>query len=328
MGNHNHQMIMKVLVSLNFPANGIELLKEEGLELNIWTDDTPMSREQLLQACRQHEILWSSSIYDLDAGFLEANRHLKLISQFAAGYNNIDIGKARDLGILVANTPDAMADATADIAFGLMLAVSRKMFYMHKRILNGNWGVFRPRAHLGVELKGKTVGIIGLGRIGTEFALRCAGAYGMKVLYHNRNRNMEAEKLLQATYVSLDELLSQSDVVSVHAVLSEETKELMNRDAFSLMKPGSIFINTARGGIHKEADLIEALRNGVIWGAGLDVTNPEPMDPGNPLLNMENVAVTPHIGSATVEARNEMSRLAAWNILQFVRGEPITNRVV
>ncbi len=319
---------MKVLVSLNFPSCGIEMLQKEGLAVNVWNDDTPMSREQLVQASRQHDILWSSGIYDLDANFLEANRHLKLISQFAAGYNNIDTDKARELGIMIANTPDAMADATADIAFALMLAVSRKMFYMHKRILNGNWGAFRPRAHLGMELKGKTVGIIGLGRIGTEFGLRCAGAYGMKILYHNRNRNIEAEKLLRASYVSIEELLGQSDVVSVHAALTDATKELMNRDTFSLMKPGAIFINTARGGIHNETDLIEALQSGMIWGAGLDVTNPEPMVPGNPLLTMENVAITPHIGSATIQARNEMSRLAALNILQFVRGEDLTNRVV
>lgn len=319
---------MKVLVSLNFPSCGIEMLQKEGLVVSLWNDETPMSREQLSQACMQHDILWSSGIYDLDASFLEANRHLKLISQYAAGYNNIDTGKARELGIQVANTPDAMADATADIAFALMLAVSRKMFYMHKRILKSEWGAFRPRADLGMELKGKTVGIIGLGRIGTEFAQRCSGAYGMKVIYHNRSRNMEAEKLLQATYVSLEELLSQSDVVSVHAALTDATKELMNRDTFSLMRPGSIFINTARGGIHNETDLIEALGSGMIWGAGLDVTNPEPMDADNPLLTMENVAVTPHIGSATVEARDQMSRLAALNILQFVRGEQLTNRVV
>ena len=328
-GSRRDQLLaMKVLVSLNFPDAGIDMLRKKGMQLTVWTDDIPMTREQLLLASREHDILWSSSIYTIDAPFLEANRHLKLISQFAAGYNNIDTNKARALGIQVANTPDAMADATADIAFGLLLTVSRKMFFMHKRILSNKWGAFRPRAHLGMELRGKTVGIIGMGRIGTEFARRCLGAYGMKVLYHNRSRNREAEKSLKATYVSLAELLHQSDIVSVHAALTEETRELMNRGAFSKMKPTAIFINTARGGIHNEPDLIEALQKGIIWGAGLDVTNPEPMKADNPLLFMENVAVTPHIGSATVEARNEMSRLAAMNILQYIRGEAITNRIV
>lgn len=231
------------------------------------------------------------------------------------------------MGIPVANTPDAMADATADIAFGLMLAVSRKMFFMHKKIIRDDWGPFRPQANLGMELKGKTVGIFGLGRIGTEFAKRCAGAYGMKIIYHNRNRNLVAERLLNATYVSFDELLGNSDIISVHAAMTPGTTELFNREAFQKMKPGAIFINTARGGMHNEKDLIEVLKNRIIWGAGLDVTNPEPMLASNPLLSMENVAVTPHIGSATTEARNEMSRLAALNILQFIRGESVTNLV-
>ncbi|ASV29757.1 2-hydroxyacid dehydrogenase [Maribacter cobaltidurans] len=318
---------MKVLVSLNFPPLCIEMLKKEGLDVTVWTNDIPMTREQLIQATQEHDILLSSSIYALDADFLERNKHLKLISQFAVGYNNIDLKKAAELGIPVTNTPNAMTDATADIAFGLMLAVSRKMFYMHKTIISGNWGHFRPQANLGMELKGKTVGIFGMGRIGSEFAKRCRGAYDMKVIYHNRTPNPEMEKELNASYVSFEELLKQSDVLSVHAGLSNETKGLFNADAFSKMKPSAIFINTARGGIHNEKSLIEALQSHLIWGAGLDVTNPEPMKKDNPLLNMENVAVTPHIGSATVEARNEMSRLAALNIIQFSKGEPLTNLV-
>ncbi|MBM1105591.1 D-glycerate dehydrogenase [Aurantibacter crassamenti] len=318
---------MKVLVSLNFPSLGIEMLRKEGLEVTTWTEDLPMSKEQLIAATKKNDILLSASIYNLDADFLEQNKHLKLISQFAVGYNNIDVKKATELNIPVTNTPNAMTDATADIAFGLLLAVSRKMFHMHKKIINNEWGHFRPQANLGVELKGKTVGILGMGRIGIEFAKRCVGAYGMKVLYHNRKPNREAEKELNATYVSFDELLEKSDIVSVHCALTEATKEKFNSQAFSKMKPSSIFINTARGGIHNETDLIEALNNKTIWGAGLDVTNPEPMQADNLLLNMENVAVLPHIGSATVEARNEMSRLAAWNIIQFSRGETLTNQV-
>lgn len=318
---------MKVLISLNFPEIGIEMLRQEGLEVTVWTDDLPMSRAQLIEETLKHDILFSSSIYKLDADFLDRNKHLKLISQFAAGYNNIDLKKAAELHIPIANTPNAMSDATADIAFGLMLAVARKMFYMHKTIIAGDWGHFRPQANLGIELKGKTVGIFGMGRIGTEFAKRCGGAYDMKVIYHNRNRNSDAEKEINARYVSFDTLLAESDVLSIHSGLSEQTKELFDRRAFEQMKASAIFINAARGGIHNEADLITALQNKVIWGAGLDVTNPEPMQPKNPLLQMENVAVLPHIGSATVEARNEMSRLAALNIIQFCRGEPLENLV-
>ena len=318
---------MKVLVSLNFPPLGIEMLKKEGLKVTTWAKDLPMTKEQLIQATKEHDVLLSSSIYKLDADFLERNKHLKLISQFAVGYNNIDIKKAAELGIPITNTPNAMTDATADIAFGLMLAVSRKMFFMHKKIISGDWGHFRPQANLGMQLKGKTVGVFGMGRIGSEFAKRCYGAYDMNVIYHNRTPNPEMEKKLHARYVSFQELLEQSDVLSIHASLFEETKGLFNADAFSKMKPSAIFINTARGEIHNEKSLIEALQNKTIWGAGLDVTNPEPMEKDNPLLSMENVAVTPHIGSATIEARNEMSRLAALNIIQFSRGEPLTNLV-
>lgn len=318
---------MKVLVSLNIPKIGIELLKKEGLEVTVWNNEPLMEYGELSAATQAHDILLSSSTYRLDSAFLEANRHLKLISQFAVGYNNIDLKKAGELGIPVTNTPDAMTEATADVAFGLMLAVSRKMFFMHKKIISGNWTHFRPQAHLGMELTGKTVGILGLGRIGRKFAKRCKGAYEMKVIYHNRKHNKAAEQELGAHYVTFDELLAQSDVLSVHCALTEETREIFDRTAYAKMKPSSIFINTARGGIHNEEDLILALESQTIWGAGLDVTNPEPMQPDNPLLHMENVAILPHIGSATQEARNNMSRLAAMNIIQFTRGEPLSNLV-
>ncbi len=318
---------MKVLVSINIPKIGIDMLREEGLEVTTWTNDLPMSREQLMEATQQHDILLSSSNYNIDADFLDYNKHLKLISQFAVGYDNIDLKKAAALDIPVANTPNAMTDATADIAFGLLLTVSRKMFYMHKKIISNEWGHFRPQANLGIELKGKTLGILGMGRIGTEFAKRCVGAYGMKVLYHNRSQMSDSKNNLNATYVSFEELLQKSDILSVHCSLTEHTKEKFNSLAFDKMKPSSIFINTARGDIHNENDLIEALQNNVIWGAGLDVTNPEPMKWDNPLLSMENVAVVPHIGSATIEARDEMSRLAAVNIIQFFNGKPLSNLV-
>ena len=318
---------MKILVSINIPEIGIEMLRNAGFQLTIWSHDIPMNFRQLLEASKEHDILLSSSIYSLNKEFLESNSHLKLISQYAVGFNNIDLKTASKLKIPIANTPNAMTDATADIAFVLMLSVARKLCFMHKQIAAGKWTHFRPKAFLGKELKGKIVGIFGMGRIGTEFAKRCVGAYGMKVIYHNRQPNKMAEKVLNAKWVSFEELLTQSDILSVHAALTEETKGLFDAKAFKKMKSSSIFINTARGGIHNETHLISALKEQMIWGAGLDVTNPEPMHPDNPLLHMENVTVLPHIGSATGEARNEMSRLAAMNIIQFAKGEPLTNLV-
>ena len=318
---------VKVFVTRDLPGVGIELLKKEGFNLSVWPHDRPMNPGELIEEGRKVNAILTLLTDVIDADFLNACAHLDIISQFAVGYDNINIPEATKLGIAVGYTPGAMSDATADTAFGLMIATSRKMFYMHKRIAKGEWTFFRPKADLGIELKNKTLGIFGLGRIGLQMAMRCKGAYNMKVIYHNRKPNRDAEKLLGADLVSFDELLSQSDVLSVHCALNNETRAVFDQTAFSKMKPTSIFVNTARGGIHNEKDLIEALNVGKIWGAGLDVTNPEPMDANNPLLSMPNVAVLPHIGSATEEARNEMSRLAAMNIIEFYKYNHMPNVV-
>jgi len=307
----------KIFVSRIIPSIGTELLRKAGFSVTAWSEDRPMTQDELIEKAKTHDALYITATEKIDKKFLTECSHLDIISQFAVGYDNIDVGEATRLGIPIGFTPGAMSDATADIAFGLMIAASRKMFYLHKSIIKGEWTYFRPTANLGLELKNKTLGIYGLGRIGMEMAKRCVGAYTMKILYHNRKPNPEAELKFGAKLVDFKSLLSQSDVISVHCSLSVETKEIFNKTAFSQMKPTSIFINTSRGGVHHEADLMEALRSGMIWGAGLDVTNPEPMSQNNPLLHMENVAVLPHIGSATMEARDEMARLAAMNIIEF-----------
>ncbi|MEJ0080517.1 MAG: NAD(P)-dependent oxidoreductase [Puia sp.] len=177
----------------------------------------------------------------------------------------------------IGNTPGVLSNATADIALLLMLACSRKAMYMHNSIQQGDWGFFEPTANLGIDIRGKTLGIFGLGKIGYELARRASAAFDMKIIYHNRGRHPEAERELGARRVSFDDLLENSDVLSVHTALTPETRGRFNRDVFVRMKRTSIFINSARGAIHNEEDLTEALRDGIIWGAGLDVTNPEPM---------------------------------------------------
>ena len=316
---HKPPQEIKVFITRDIPATGIDLLKKEGFCISVWPHDWPMKPNELIEEGRKANAMITLNTDIISADFLTECKHLDIISQFAAGYDNIDIAEATSMGIPIGYSPGAMSDATADIAFGLMIAVSRKMFYHHKTIAKGEWEYFRPKEHLGFELKNKTLGILGLGRIGTQMALRCKGAYNMKIIYCNRKPVFEVEKLLDASFVSFEELLQQSDVLSVHCSISDETKELFNKNTFAKMKPGSIFINTARGGIHNEQDLIDALKQETIWGAGLDVTNPEPMHADNPLLSMPNVAILPHIGSATVEARNEMSRLAAMNIIEFYK---------
>jgi glyoxylate reductase len=317
----------KVFLSRIFPEKGTELLQAAGFTVTTWNEDRPMTQDELIEYSKHHNALLCTLTDRIDRRFLNECSHLEIISQYAVGYDNIDIAAATRLGIPVGFTPDALSEATADVAFGLMIAASRKMFFMHKKIIRGQWSYFRPKADLGMELKNKTLGIYGLGRIGMEMAKRCKGAYNMKILYHNRTPNSKAEQELQAVYVDFTTLLNQSDVISVHCALNAETKGIFNKTAFGQMKPTSIFINTSRGPVHNEQDLTEALKTGVIWGAGLDVTDPEPMQPGNPLLQMENVAVLPHIGSATIEARNGMARMAAENIIGFYKDKRVPHIV-
>lgn len=314
---------MKVFITREIHAVGIEKLKNAGIEIIEWTEKRPLTQPELIEICKQCDALLSAGYHNLDAYFLNECKHLKVISLHSVGYDIVDIAAADRLKIPVGNTPGVLNAATADVAFLLMLAVSRKAFYSYEKIRKGEWNFFEPTANLGVELTGKTLGIFGLGNIGFEMARLCVGAYGMKVIYHNRGHNVKAEKELGAELVSFKELLKQSDVISVHSNLSAETKGIFDESAFELMKPSSIFINTARGAIHHEEDLIAALQNRIIWGAGLDVTNPEPMKKDNPLLTMPTVAILPHIGSATVDARNGMAEIAAQNVIAGLEGKPL-----
>jgi glyoxylate reductase len=319
---------MKVFITRAIPEVGLKLLTDAGITFELWTEKRDLTQEELIKRCKQFDALLSVGGNKIDKVFLHACPHLKIISLMSVGYDNVDVPEALKTGIPITNTPGVLSGATADTAFLLLLAVSRKAFYLHKKIINGEWGFYEPTADLGIELNGKTLGIFGLGKIGFEMAKRCIGAYGMKVIYCNRGINEEAERVLNASRVSFDQLLQQSDVLSVHTALTAETKDKFDWAAFNKMKPGAIFINTARGGVHKEEDLIRALEEKLIWGAGLDVTNPEPMHADNALLQMPNVAVLPHIGSATFETRNAMAEIAAKNIIAVYKNEPLPNPVL
>lgn len=311
----------KVLVTRRISENALELIKNEGYELSVYTENKDLTPAELIKMCEGHAGLLSVGPNKIDEHFLSSCKHLKGIALMSVGYDKVDVNAATKHGMPISNTPDVLSEATADTAFLLMLSVARKAFYMHKTIERGEWGFFDPMKNLGQELYGKTLGVLGLGRIGLELAKKAKAAYGMQIIYHNRSRNEDAEKLLNATYVSFEELLKQSDVLSVHVNLTAETTGIFNLTAFEKMKPNAIFINTARGAIHNEKDLLMALQNKTIWGAGLDVTNPEPMDRNSPLLNMENVCVLPHIGSATEETREKMAMMAAQNIIKALKGE-------
>ena len=318
---------MKVFISGNIASVGIKELEENNISITQWKENRQITAEELVEACQDQDALISVGPNRINAAFLEACKHLKVIALHSVGYDQVDVAAAKRLHIPIGNTPGVLSGATADTAFLLMLAVSRKAFYSHKKIIQGEWKNYEPTPELGIEINGKTLGIFGLGKIGLEMAKKCIGAYQMPIIYHNRSRNEEAEKEIGAKYVSFEELLAQSDVLSIHTALTPETKDKFTLDVFKQMKPNSIFINTARGGIHNEKDLIRALEEKMIWGAGLDVTNPEPMDKNNPLLSMESVAVLPHIGSATEETRAAMAQIIVKNIVAGLKGEKLPYEV-
>ena len=317
---------MKIFITRLIPEDIKSILLDAGHEVDIWQENRELSNEELIAACKNADALFCIS-QPLDANFFEECPQLKVVATSSVGYDHIDVKKATELGIPVGHTPGVLSKATSDIAFLLMQMVARKAFYWNRQILEDNWGFAQPFENLGFDLKGKTLGIFGLGRIGIELAKSAQGAFEMPVIYHNRSRNEKAEQLLGARYVGFDELLEQSDVLSVHANLNEENKGIFNAQAFAKMKADAIFINTARGGLHNEAELCKALEDGIIGGAGLDVTNPEPMSADNPLLKMKNTAILPHIGSATKETRWAMLELTARNILAGLAGEPLPARV-
>ena len=318
---------MKILITRQVPDSIKQTLIDQGFEISEWTEKRNLTPDELIGYAKECDGIFSVGSNRIDRKFLTECRHLKVIALCSVGYDRVDVPAATELGIPIGNTPGVLSKTTADTAFLLMQNVARKAMHLHKEIIRGNWDFFDPMADLGFELTGKTLGIYGLGRIGFEMAKSCLRAFDMPVIYHNRSRNEQAENELGARRVSFEELLGQSDVLSVHANLSDETRGVFNRGAFSKMKPSAIFINTARGQLHCEDDLREAIQTGVIWGAGLDVTNPEPSASDNPLLNMPTVAVLPHIGSATIETRMKMMRLTVNNLLAGLRNEPLPHCV-
>lgn len=306
---------MKVFINKNIPEAGLLLLQNKGINLTINPTENILSREEFIDLCNKNDALLNVGPNKLDEDFFQKCPNLKGIALMSVGFDAVAIESANRRKIPIGNTPDVLSKATSDIAFLLMQNVARKAFFNHNRIINNDWNNFDPLANLGQEIYGKTIGIFGLGRIGFQMAKKCKAAFNMNVIYHNRSQNAMAEKELDAKFVDFETLLKESDVLSIHANFSSENEEVFNKETFGKMKENAIFINTARGKFHNETDLIDALENKIIWGAGLDVTNPEPMESDNPLLFMPNCCVLPHIGSATVEARNGMAICAAQNII-------------
>ncbi len=318
---------LKVFVTRLIPEVGLERLRTH-CQLEVWEHPLPPPRETLierLQGCDGLLCLLSDAV---DAEVMDAaGGKLKVISNYAVGFNNIDLAAANARGIRVGNTPGVLTDATADIAVGLLLAAARCIVQGQLYVLDGQWRTWEPRGHLGVDLVGKTLGIVGLGRIGMAVAKRLHGGWGMRVLYHNRTPNPDAEEQLGAELVDFDTLLAQSDFVSIHASLNESNRGIFDAAAFRKMKKSAVLINTARGQHVVQTDLVAALQAGEIFAAGLDVTDPEPPSPDDPLLNLPNVVIAPHVGSATFSTRDQMATIAAENVLAGLRQEPLPHWV-
>ncbi len=321
-----------VLITQQIPEEGIALLRSAGnllLEINP-TPGTVWPPEELRARVPGHDYLLCLLTDKIDATILEAGVRgsppLRLVANMAVGYDNIDIEAARRLGILVTNTPGVLTEATADLTWALLLAVARRIPEADRFTRAGHYTGWQPLLLPGTELTGKTLGIVGMGRIGQAVARRAHG-FGMPVLYTNRRPlPPETERALNATFAPLDEVLRRADFLSLHVPYTPQTHHLLNPQTLALMKPEAYLINTARGAVVDEAALVAALEAGRLRGAALDVFEDEPrIHPA--LLQMEQVVLTPHIGSATRETRARMATTAAANILAHLRGETPPNLV-
>lgn len=318
---------MKIFSTKRLPGKIYQTLEDLKCEIKFWEKDSEISSAELIEHCENVDILILGGFNILDKEVLEQLTSVKLICLYSVGFNHVDIEAANALGKKVTHTPDVLSEATADTAFLLMLATSRKAFYLADTVRKGTWGAFNPTGHLGQELHGKTLGIIGLGKIGYYMAKRSQDAYNMEVIYHNRNQRKDFEEELGVKYVSLEELFKAADVISIHTDLNADSKHILDKAAFEKMKGNVIIVNTARGDVIQQEDLVEALKTGKIWGAGLDVTTPEPLPADHPLLDFPQVCILPHVGSATIETREAMSDLVLNNILAFMKGEELLTEV-
>ena len=313
-----------VFISRTIPEKPLAVISAE-CNVVMWDKDVPPTREELLAAVANVDGIVSILTERIDDDVLAAAPKLKVISNYAVGYDNVDVAAATRHGIPVGNTPGVLTEATADQAFALMLAAARRVVESVEYIREGEWKTWNPIQLLGQDVTGATLGIIGLGRIGHAFARRARG-FDMRILYSGGS-NESFAKDVGAEQVDLDTLLAESDYVSLHVPLTEKTRKLIGKRELELMKPTAILINSARGGVIDQDALLTALQDSVIGGAALDVTDPEPISAEHPLVHLPNCIVAPHLGSATWPVREKMGMLAAENLLAGLRGERLPNCV-
>lgn len=321
-------MKASVYVTRKLPDEMVEQLSSQ-FHVRMWLEeDTPVPREILLKEVEEVDGLLCLLTEQIDAEVINKARCLKVISNVAVGYNNIDVQTAAEKGIVVTNTPGVLTETTADLTFALLMATARRVFEASDYLRSGEWGAWSLMQLTGQDIYGATLGIIGLGRIGEALVKRAKG-FDMNVLYYNRNRKPEKEQELGICYAEFTELLKQSDYVCLLLPYSSEVYHLIGEKELALMKKTAILINTARGGIVDEEALYYALKKREIWAAGLDVFEREPVPVDHPLLTLPNVVTLPHIGSASVKTRLAMAQLAVDNLTNVLNGDaPITPVIV
>lgn len=300
-----------------------EVVNKISLECDVrmWKEvNSPVPREVLEDEIEEMDGLFCLLTETIDAQLLSKSKRLKVVSNMAVGYNNIDIEAATKKGIMVTNTPGVLTETTADLTFALLMATARRIVESSDYIRDGKWRTWSPMLLAGQDVYGTTLGIIGLGRIGEALVKRAKG-FDMNVLYYSRNRKQEVEERCGIVYAEMGELLAKSDFICVMTPYTKDTHYLIGQRELSMMKKSAILINTARGGIVDEQALYQALKENRIWGAGLDVFENEPISPDHPLLNLPNVVSIPHIGSASIKTRIRMAHLAADNLIQVLKGE-------
>ena len=313
----------RVFLSRQLPPPALDKLTP-ACEVQVWPGELPPPRDELLARVAGCDGLLLMLSDHVDAQLMDAaGDQLRVISNYAVGINNIDVPEAARRGIRIGNTPDVLTDATADVAAMLLLAAARGAQAAADTVRQGQWKTWQPTGLLGVDLVGRTLGIVGMGRIGQATAKRFARGWDMKIVYTSRSSKVEAEQELGARRVDFQELLRISDFVSIHTDLNDQTHGMFDAAAFEQMKSNAILINTSRGGVVDQEALVGALQSGQIRAAGLDVTTPEPLPSDHPLVHQENCLIMPHIGSATQQTRAAMAEIAADNILAGIRGEPL-----
>ena len=313
-------MAMKITVTSRLPGGQTERLAEAGHEVWIYEGEGAIPRETLLARATGANALLTLLTDKVDEELLAAAPGLKVVANYAVGYDNIDLAACRRHGVVATNTPDVLTEATADLTWALLLAAARRVVEGHKMTEAGEYRGWGPHLLIGQDVGGATLGIFGTGRIGRAVAKRALG-FGMRLIYTDVVSWPEGEAELDAERVDFDTLLAESDFLSLHVPLLAATAKIMDRAAFAKMKPTAVFVNAARGGLVDEEALCHALTTGEIFAAGLDVYDPEPPDPANPLLSLPNVVLAPHTGSASVASRAGMARVAVENVLAVLAGQ-------